>query len=149
MDQPTKEFVLNMLDQGKDLTLATVRPDGYPQATTLSYAHDGLALYVGVGKDSQKIANIRHCNKVSLTINTNYQNWRQIKGLSIGGLAEILSDSGEIMKATGCMIERFPQVIEWLDSGQASEAVFLKITPQVISVLDYEKGFGHSDLVTV
>ncbi|MGZ3239946.1 MAG: pyridoxamine 5'-phosphate oxidase family protein, partial [Burkholderiaceae bacterium] len=52
-----QEFILNILDKAKDLTLATVRPDGYPQATTVSYAHDGLTIYVGVGKDSQKIAN--------------------------------------------------------------------------------------------
>ncbi|HEY8102234.1 MAG TPA: pyridoxamine 5'-phosphate oxidase family protein [Burkholderiaceae bacterium] len=149
MDQANKEFILNILDKAKDLTLATVRPDGYPQATTVGYAHDGLTIYIGVGKDSQKIANIRHNNKVSLTINTDYQNWNQIKGLSMGCLAEILGDSDEIRRATGCMIKRFPQVIEWLDSGQASEAVFLKITPQIISILNYEKGFGHTNLVTV
>ncbi|MGZ3237938.1 MAG: pyridoxamine 5'-phosphate oxidase family protein [Burkholderiaceae bacterium] len=149
MDQMNQEFILNILDKAKDLTLATVRPDGYPQATTVSYAHDGLTIYVGVGKDSQKIANIRHNNKVSLTINTDYQNWNQIKGLSMGCLADILTDAEEIGRATGCMIKRFPQVIEWLDSGQASEAVFLKITPRVISILNYEKGFGHTNLVTV
>ncbi|MGZ5858293.1 MAG: pyridoxamine 5'-phosphate oxidase family protein, partial [Burkholderiaceae bacterium] len=91
----------------------------------------------------------RHNNKVSLTINTDYQNWNQIKGLSMGCLADILTDAEEIGRATGCMIKRFPQVIEWLDSGQASEAVFLKITPRVISILNYEKGFGHTNLVTV
>ena len=30
----------------------------------------------------------------------------------------------------------------------ASEVAFLKITPQLISVLDYSKGFGHTELVT-
>lgn len=149
MDQASKEFIFNVIGQAKDLTLATIRPDGYPQATTVSYASDGLTIYVGVGKESQKIANIRHCNKVSLAINTEYHNWNQIKGVSMGGIAEILTDADEIRVATGCMIKRFPQVIEWLDSGQASEAVFLKITPQVVSILDYEKGFGHTSLVTV
>jgi general stress protein 26 len=149
MDQAAKEFVLSILDKAKDLTLATVRPDGYPQATTVSYASDGLTIYIGVGKDSQKITNIRHSNKISLTINTEYHNWNQIKGISLSGVAEILTDSAEIGRATGCMIKRFPQVIEWLDSGQARDVVFLKITPHVISILNYEKGFGHAELVTV
>lgn len=149
MDQASKEFIFNIIGQAKDLTLATIRTDGYPQATTVSYASDGLTIYVGVGKESQKLDNIRHCNKVSLAINAEYHNWNQIKGLSMGGIAEILTDPDEIRKATGCMIKRFPQVIEWLDSGQAREAVFLKITPQVISMLDYEKGFGYCRLVTV
>ena len=42
-----------------DLALATIRPDGYPQATTVSYAHEGLTIYIGVGHQSQKAANIR------------------------------------------------------------------------------------------
>lgn len=149
MDQLTKEFLLNIIDTAKDLTLATVRPDGYPQATTVSYAHDGLTLYVGVGKASQKAENIRHNNKVSLTINTDYQDWNQIKGLSMAGLAEIVVDPGEIRHAADCMVKRFPQLAEWAESEQGSDAVFLKITPQVISMLDYEKGFGHTELVTV
>jgi nitroimidazol reductase NimA-like FMN-containing flavoprotein (pyridoxamine 5'-phosphate oxidase superfamily) len=69
MDQSQRDFILNILDKGKDLTLATIRPDGYPQATTVSYANDGLQIYVGIGKDSQKADNIRYCDKVSLTIN--------------------------------------------------------------------------------
>ena len=149
MDQSTKKFVLSIIDNAKDLTLATVRPDGYPQATTVSFANDGLTLYVGVGKDSQKADNIRRNNKVSLTINADYQDWNHIKGLSMGGVAGIADDPEEIRHATDCMLKRFPQLSEWTESGQGSDIVFLKIAPQVISILDYEKGFGHTELVTV
>lgn len=149
MDRSARKFISDIIDKARDLTLATVRPDGYPQATTVSYANDGLTIYVGIGKDSQKADNIRHNNKVSLAINVDYQDWNQIKGLSMGGLAEIVADPKEIRHAADCMIKRFPQVAEWTESGQGSDAVFLKITPQVISILDYEKGFGHTDLVTV
>jgi general stress protein 26 len=149
MDQMNEEFVLNIVGTGKDLTLATIRPDGYPQATTVSYASDGLTIYVGVGKDSQKAHNIRQCNKVSLTINTDYQDWNHIKGLSMGATAEILTAQEEIKHAADCMLRRFPQVTEWANADQSAEIAFLKITPQVISVLDYEKGFGHTDLLKV
>jgi general stress protein 26 len=149
MDQATREFVLNIIDKAKDLTLATVRQDGYPQATTVSYAHDGMTLYVGVGKDSQKADNIRHNNKVSLTINTDYHDWNQIKGLSMSGTAEIVSDPKQIQQAGDCMLRRFPQLADWASTDQAGDFVFLKIEPQLVSVLDYEKGFGHTELVTV
>lgn len=149
MDQSTREFVLNIIGNAKDLTLATVRQDGYPQATTVGFASDGLTLYVGIGKDSQKADNIRHNNKVSVAINTDYQDWNHIKGLSMGGIAEIMNDPDEIKHATDCMLRRFPQLAEWTEAGQGNDVVFLKIAPQVISVLDYEKGFGHTELVTV
>jgi general stress protein 26 len=148
MDQSFKDFVLQVIDGATDLTLATLRPDGYPQATTVSYAHDGLALYVGIGKHSQKAENIRHNNKVSLTINLPYQDWREIKGLSMSALAEIVQDGAGVATAKACLLKRFPQIAEWGDSAVASEMAFLKITPQVISILDYSKGFGHTELVT-
>ena len=148
MDQPNKEFVLRVIEGAQDLTLATVRPDGYPQATTVSFAHDGLTLYVGIGKHSQKASNIRHNNKVSLTINLPYDDWRAIKGLSMSAVAEILDDA-HAAAARDCLLRRFPQVQEWGGGpDMAAEVAFLKITPQVISVLDYSKGFGHTELVT-
>ena len=149
MNAAARDFILDIINREHDLTLATVRPDGYPQAITVSYANDGLTIYVGTGKESQKVNNIRQNNKVSLTINTGYKDWNHIKGLSMGGVAEIVNDPDEIRRAGECMLKRFPQAAEWAQSDIANEIVFLKIHPQVISILDYEKGFGHTDLVTV
>jgi nitroimidazol reductase NimA-like FMN-containing flavoprotein (pyridoxamine 5'-phosphate oxidase superfamily) len=149
MDQETQKFVLDIIDHAKDLTLATIRPDGYPQATTVSYCHDGLTIYAVIGLHSQKAENIRQCNKVSMTINAEYSDWNHIKGLSIGAQAEILSNSEEIQHAGDCMLKRFPQAKEWAETEAMKELAFLRIQPQVISVLNYEKGFGHTELVTV
>jgi general stress protein 26 len=149
MDKATQEFVLGIIETGKDMTLATIRPDGYPQATTVSYCHDGLTIYAGIGAHSQKAENIRQCNKVSLTINAEYSDWNHIKGLSIGAHAEILSDPQEIQNVGDRMLKRFPQAKEWAGTEPMKDFAFLKIQPQVISVLNYEKGFGHTELVTV
>lgn len=147
MDQSNKQFALDIIGKARDMTLATVRPDGYPQATTVSFASDGLTLYVGIGKFSQKADNIRHCDKVSLTINNDYPDWDHIKGISMGAKAEIVHDPKEIAFAGECMLRKFPQAAEWMQSVEKDETLFLKITPVVISLLDYEKGFGHTELV--
>lgn len=148
MEQSIEQFVLDVMESASDLTLATLRQDGYPQATTVSFAHDGLNLHVGIGKHSQKASNIRHNNKVSLTINLPYQDWRAIKGLSMSALAEIMEDSAAVASAKACLLTRFPQIAEWGEAALASEVAFLKITPQGISILDYSKGFGHTETVT-
>jgi general stress protein 26 len=149
MEQATQQAVLSIMNKAKDLTLATVRPDGYPQATTVSYANDGLTIYIGVGNGCQKVSNIRNNNKVSLTINNDYKDWKEIKGLSMSGIAEIVDDPNTIKVAAECMLRRYPQLSDLVKTEQAKDFVFLKIQPQVISVLDYEKGFGHADLITV
>jgi uncharacterized protein YhbP (UPF0306 family) len=148
MEQSNKDFVCSVMDGATDLTLATVRPDGYPQATTVSFAHDGLGLYVGIGKDSQKARNIRANNKVSLTINLPYKDWRAIKGLSMSPLAEILEKDVDVAAAKACLLKRFPQVAEWGEQAMAENMAFVRITPQLVSVLDYTKGFGHTELLT-
>lgn len=149
MDKSTEQFVLDIIAQGKDLTLATVRPDGYPQATTVSYANDGMDIYVGIGKDSQKANNLRCNNKVSLTINAPYRDWNEIKGLSISGTAEFINETQELQHAADCMIKRYPQLVEWTRSNQTNDVLLLKIRPQYLSVLDYQKGFGHTELLQI
>jgi general stress protein 26 len=148
MDQPNQNAVIGIIEGAHDLTLATIRPDGFPQATTVSFAHDGLTLYAGIGKHSQKANNIRQNNKVSLTINLPYRDWREIRGLSMSALADILDEPQAVASAQACLLRRFPQVAEWAGPNMAADIAFLKITPQVISVLDYSKGFGHTELFT-
>jgi nitroimidazol reductase NimA-like FMN-containing flavoprotein (pyridoxamine 5'-phosphate oxidase superfamily) len=41
------------LDQHRVLTIATLRPDGWPQATTVVYANEGLTIYFVCDPGSQ------------------------------------------------------------------------------------------------
>jgi len=150
MDARIKRFILSIIKSQYDLTLATLREDGYPQANTVSYASDGLILYFGTVRESQKIRNLQHCKKVSLTIGVPYSDWTEIRALSMGGLAEVLADDGrESRVAAELVTRRFPAVVDAPPPGNSSTIAFVKITPEVISVIDYRKGFGHAELVRV
>jgi nitroimidazol reductase NimA-like FMN-containing flavoprotein (pyridoxamine 5'-phosphate oxidase superfamily) len=147
MEQSARDFILDILDQCHDLALATIRPDGYPQATTVSYAHDGLTIYIGVGRDSQKAANIRACDKVSFTVTAPYADWSQIRGLSAAASARILDRPEDIERAGACLLKRFPQVAQWADAARSGAVALVEIRPRLLSLLDYRKGFGHTELV--
>jgi general stress protein 26 len=139
--------VEEILASEKDMTIATVREDGYPQATTVSYVNDGLKIYFGCDGRSQKARNLARSNKVSLTVDAPYASWEEIKGLSIGGIAERVTDERELERVGQLMRTKFPQIADYATESDVGLAVF-RVTPQVISVLDYTKGFGHTDLVT-
>src|SRR5262245_27939539 len=68
MDDAIRQKILTLLDQHRIMTIATLRPDGWPQATTVGYVNDGLTLYFLCGLDSQKAANLARDERVSLTI---------------------------------------------------------------------------------
>ena len=152
LNHSTRDFILQLMRQVPDMTLATVRPDGYPHATTVSYASDNLTLYVGVGLGSQKACNIQLNNKVSLTITRPYADWQHIQGLSMGATARIIAEREEAEHASDCLLRRFPQIREMMAGTEAmpwAGAIFLRIDPRVISVLDYQKGFGHTELYEI
>jgi general stress protein 26 len=84
MDNTSRQEIVAILGSANDMTIATIRPDGYPQATTVSYVNDGMNIYFGTAVDSQKARNIAVCDKISLTINLPYATWDEIRGVSMG-----------------------------------------------------------------
>jgi nitroimidazol reductase NimA-like FMN-containing flavoprotein (pyridoxamine 5'-phosphate oxidase superfamily) len=58
MDEEIRRRILKLLDEHRIMTIATLRPDGWPQATTVGYASEGLTIYFLCGRDSQKAANL-------------------------------------------------------------------------------------------
>ena len=148
MDPALTRDVISILDQANDMTIATVRKDGYPQATTVSYVNDGLTIYFGCAAKSQKAKNIARSDKVSLTVNLPYAGWDEIRGLSIGGKAAPVADRQERDRVGQLMLRKFPQIALYAPADMEQLVVF-RITPEIISVLDYRKGFGHTDLVNV
>ena len=141
-----QKFILDQLKQHNIMSLATVRADGYPQATTVGYANDGLDLYFCCDRVGQKVRNIRRTPKVSLTIDHDTKQWNRIKGLSMGARARVLSKPRDIKRAFELLSHKFTEMKN-LTPDDLKGTAFVKITPKVISVLDYSKGFGHTDLV--
>jgi nitroimidazol reductase NimA-like FMN-containing flavoprotein (pyridoxamine 5'-phosphate oxidase superfamily) len=146
MKRSFEAFVLKLLKKHSCMSFATVRADGYPQATTVGYANDGFDLYFCCGRDSQKVRNLGRSDKVSLTIDHDYRKWKKIKGLSMGARARVLSSPREVGRALKLLGRKFPEMRK-VPKSELARLAFVKVTPKVISVLDYSKGFAHTDLV--
>jgi general stress protein 26 len=149
MQKASRDFILKILDQAVDLTLATIRPDGWPQATTTSYVHDGLTIYIGVGPEGQKAKNVARDKRVSLTFNVPYRSWQEIRGLSMAAEAERVIDPQEMARVGELMTKRFGDQLKDLPATDPSAFCLLRFRPKVISMLDYTKGFGHTDQIEI
>jgi len=143
-----KQFVA-ILSAAPDLTIATIRPDGYPQATTVSFVNDGETIYFGTWSKSQKAKNIAACDKVSLTVDLPYASWSEIRGVSLGGRARFVRDQQELARVGALMLQKFPQLAEALGGVDQNEMAIIRIDAEVVSILDYAKGFGHTELERV
>lgn len=148
MKREFKAQIVGFLDEHRIMSVATNRPDGWPQATVVGYANDGLIIYCFVGRDSQKYLNLSADPRVSASIAKDYPQPLQIKGLSFAGRAVVVDDKGEIDHAAGILLRRYPEYKVMPRPNPATVAM-LRITPEIVSILDYAKGFGHTDLVRV
>jgi nitroimidazol reductase NimA-like FMN-containing flavoprotein (pyridoxamine 5'-phosphate oxidase superfamily) len=148
MQREFKQQIIDLLNQHRIMTVATNRPDGWPQATVVSYANDGLIIYCLISRDSQKFTNIKRDPRVSLAIAKDYTQPLQIKGLSFAARAVEVADQGEIEHAAAVILHRYPEYKVMPRPDPAAVPTF-RLTPEIVSILDYSKGFGHSDLVRV
>lgn len=149
MDDTLKRKIQALLDHHRTMRIATLRPDGWPQVTTVGYANEGFTIYFLCGPDSQKAANLARDNRVSLTIDDDTPQVMDITGLSMAAHAQIVDDAAEGERAQRLLFDRYPEQRSLPGPMPAPEQVrIFRLMPMVISVLDYSKGFGHTDLVT-
>jgi nitroimidazol reductase NimA-like FMN-containing flavoprotein (pyridoxamine 5'-phosphate oxidase superfamily) len=149
MDDETRRKILALLDQHRIMTVATLRPDGWPQATTVGYVNEGLALYFLCGLDSQKAKNLARDNRLSLTIDHDTVDLMSITGLSMAARAHPVDDRAEAEKVLRMLPLKYPETKPLpMKMPTPDEVRLFRVTPSIISVLDYSKGFGHTDLIT-
>jgi len=148
MDEEIRKKILTLLDQHRIMTIATLRPDGWPQATTVGYVNQGLTLYFLCGLDSQKAKNLALDDRVSLTIDHDTPDLMAIAGLSMAAHAQAVVDRAEAEKVLRMLPLKYPEQTSLpVAMPTPADVRIFRVTPTVISVLDYSKGFGHCQLV--
>ncbi len=150
MDAPLLSKILQLLDDHRIMSVGTLRPDGWRQVTTVGYVSDGLTLYFMCGRESQKARNLAADNRVSLTIDRDTPNPLAIMGLSMAARAYPVTDPEAIRSMLFDKLPRkYPEYQGMVDGVDLADVMVFRVEPSVISVLDYTKGFAHSDLVTL
>jgi nitroimidazol reductase NimA-like FMN-containing flavoprotein (pyridoxamine 5'-phosphate oxidase superfamily) len=148
MKRAFRDLIIRLLDEHRVLTIATNRPDGWPQATAVSYCNDGFVIYFFSDRDGQKVQNILQDPRVSIAIAEDHHRPLDIKGLSLAGRAVVVEDTAEIDHAYGALLVRFPEY-RVLPRPNRKEIAMVRVTPEIVSVVDYAKGYGHADLMRV
>lgn len=146
MDEALRAKILKVLRSQHLMMLATIRPDGYPQATTLNYISEDLTVYFATDAASQKVANIKLNDKVSLAIASQTEDFNKLSGLSMAGTASRIVDREQADHLAVRLFCAIPQSRRFVPEDARQLAVFA-ITPIAISLIDYASGFGKSYLL--
>jgi nitroimidazol reductase NimA-like FMN-containing flavoprotein (pyridoxamine 5'-phosphate oxidase superfamily) len=114
----------------------------------VGYANDGLLLYFVISRQSQKFANIDKDDRVSLVIGRDFHDPTSIKALSIAAHASEVTDTKQRTQAVTRLLERHPG-LRRLEPPAPSHSAVMRAYPAIVTILDYSKGFGHADILTV
>ena len=143
-----EQKAVDILNRYRLMALATLRADGWPQATMVSYANEGLLLYFIISRQSQKYANIDRDSRVSIVIGRDFDDPTDIKALSIAANASEVRDPAQRERAVKLVLERHPALAK-LGGPDLSHSAVMRAYCSIVTILDYSKGFGHADLLTV
>jgi nitroimidazol reductase NimA-like FMN-containing flavoprotein (pyridoxamine 5'-phosphate oxidase superfamily) len=140
MEQPA----LTILNANRIMTIATVRPDGWPQATIVGYANEAFRLYFLIYRSSQKFANIGHDDRVAVTVGQEPSEIRQIEAVYAGCTVREVTDLGERSRAWMLLAKRHPNLTD-LAPPETAEVATMVAECRYVSVLDYSQGLGHTE----
>jgi nitroimidazol reductase NimA-like FMN-containing flavoprotein (pyridoxamine 5'-phosphate oxidase superfamily) len=143
-----KQKAVDILQQNRLMALATSRADGWPQATMVSYANEDILIYFVVSRTSQKFANIERDDRVSISIGRDFHDPSTIRALSIAARASEVRDPKQSARAVQLLLERHPGLSR-LERPKPGHSAVMRANPEIITILDYSKGFGHADVLTV
>ena len=143
-----KSTIVRYLTEHYSGTLATVREDGMPQASGITYVSDGLILYFGMDPESQKKKNVDRNPNVGMAIFKDYYRFDRTRAVHLAGRCEIVKDDEEIALAGKLFTEKFPKLAEYSGMFEWADRVgpvpMYKITPKIVAYMDYEKmGFNR------
>lgn len=143
-----QDKAIEILKQNHIMAISTIRPDGWPQTTTVGYAHDELLIYFIVSRKSQKFANLERDDRVSIAIASDFHDPGTITGLSMAARASEVRDPKQRQAALKLVLERRPGLRK-LEPPDAGHSAIMRAWPSIVTILDYSKGFGHSDVLTI
>lgn len=143
-----EQDAIRILDSHRILAISTVRPDGWPQTTIVGYANDGWLIYFLILRSSQKFANIAHDNRVSIAIGEEPRELSELKAVYAGALANEVTDLAQAEHAWRLLVKRHPNLAQ-MGLPQGSETALMQAVCKHVSVVDYSKGPGHTEALTI
>lgn len=138
---------IEILDSHRQMAISTVRQDGWPQTTIVGYANDGWTVYFLIFRSSQKFSNITRDNRVSIAVSGEASSIGDIKAVYAGAHA---CEVGEADRAAAwqTLLGRHPNLADF-GMPDDTETALMQASCKYVSLVDYSKGIGHSEALTV
>lgn len=146
-DRALQTAVLHYLATHQVMTLATHGTDGV-WAAAVFYVNDDFRLAFLSAAHTRHAQHIARTPQVAVTIQEDYRDWEQIKGIQIAGEVTLLTGAPR-KRAIEQYQQKYPFVAQ--DNSQITTALakvnWYQLQPHTLFFIDNSKGLGHRDAV--
>ncbi|MBD3388328.1 MAG: hypothetical protein GF416_04560 [Candidatus Altiarchaeales archaeon] len=132
--------------EGHNVCTIAVTDGENPSAHTMYYVSHGIHIYLESDPNSQKIHVLNANPRISLTIDEDYQDWRQIKGIQLFGRAN-LTDERHAPRLQEAFSRKFPHINDL--GGIPNHHIFIEVIPEKIYYMDFTEKFGQRNIYYV
>lgn len=143
-----EQTALTILGAHRIMAISTLRPDGWPQTTIVGYANEGFDLFFLIFRSSQKFANIANDDRISIAVGEEPERLADLKAIYAGARAAEVTDPEARAYAWRLLVKRHPNLAEVGDQD-FRETALMRATCIHVSALDFEKGLGHKEVLTL
>lgn len=165
-EKQLRDAVLKYLQEHNTMILAS-SIDNMPWSCAIFYASDSFSLYFLSSTNTRHAQNISRNNRVSATVTEDYKDWTKIKGIQLEGVAKLLTEDEDKMKAIKVYLSKypfvhpllakimapFPRIFSFLQKVAralpampdftATPAEFYRLDPEHVWFVDNERGLGN------
>ncbi len=140
-----RDAALDYLHQHQVMTLATVGEDG-PWAAAVFYVNLEFLFYFLSAAHTRHVQNFLERPRVAATIQEDYKDWPEIKGIQLEGLVSQLHGQQKrralsLYEGKYPFISNAPPQIRFA----LSRVSWFQLHPQRLYFIDNSKGLGHRD----
>jgi hypothetical protein len=139
---------IRILNRHRVMSISTVRPDGWPQTTVVGYANKGFDIFFLIFRASQKYANIRHDDRISIAVAAEPVELNQLTAVYAGAHAQEITDQRGRDDAWRLLMMRNSNLAGF-NIPDPRDATFMHARCKYVSVLDYTQGLGHREQFVV
>lgn len=151
---PLRAVALQYLADHNTVSVATLGSDG-PWAASVFYVNIGLTLYYLSEPKTRHIQNILMTPTIAATINEDYKDWQQIKGIQMVATCAEVRGKRELARALAAYVRKYPFVARFLAPGQLLRGMqvagrpldvrLYRVRPTRLLYLDNERGFSNRE----
>lgn len=143
-----EQTAITILDAHRIMAISTLRPDGWPQTTIVGYANEGFDIFFLIFRSSQKFRNIAHDSRIAIAVGEEPDRPSEIEAVYAGAQASEVTEPKQRDYAWRLLVERHPNLKQFEDPD-FKETALMRATCKYVSALDFTKGFGHMEELTL